>query len=126
MIFLVRVDHEVTVELADADRADVLGDRDLGDRQGGGSAVHGEDVVGMLLVDAHRDGDQLGLVMPTLGEERTDRTVDHAGGEGRLLAGTAFAAEEGARDLARGVHALFDVDGEGQEVHVTQTAHRGG
>ena len=94
VVFLIRVDHEVTVELADADGTDVLGDRNLGDCQGGGSAVHGEDVVGVFLVDRHRDGHELSLVVPATREERADRTVDHAGGQGCLLAGATFATEE--------------------------------
>ena len=123
VVFLMRVDHEVAVELADADRTDVGGNRNLGDRQRRGGTVHREDVVGVLVVDRHRDRDQLGLVVPALGEERTDRTVDHAGGQGGLLAGPGLATEERAGDLAHGVVALFDVDGQGQEVDVAQTAH---
>ena len=64
--------------------------------------------------------------MPALGEERADRTVDHAGSQGGLFAGASFTAEEGARNLADGVHALFDVDGQGQEVNVTKTSDGGG
>ena len=73
-------------------------------------------------VHRHRDRDQLGLVVPALREERPDRPVDHASGQGRLLAGFALATEERAGDFARGVHALLDVDGEGKEVHVAQAA----
>jgi len=46
-----RVDDEVTLELADADGADMGGNRDRRDRQRRGSAVHRKDVVGMLVVD---------------------------------------------------------------------------
>ena len=119
---LVGVDDEVAVELADPDGADVGGDRDRRDRQRRGGAVHREDVVGVDLVDRHRDRDQLGLVVPALGEERPDRPVDHARGQRRLLAGSTLATEERAGDLARGVHPLLDVDGEGKEVHVAQAA----
>ena len=76
----------------------------------------------MDLVDRHRDRDQLGLVVPALGEERADRPVDHARGQRRLLARFALATEERAGDLARGVHPLLDVDGEGKEVHVAKAA----
>src|SRR3954447_8867456 len=61
-------------------------------------------------------------MVPALGEERADRPVDHARGERRFLAGFALATEERAGDLARGVRALLDVDGEGKEVHVAQAA----
>ena len=86
VVLLGGVDDEVAVELADPHRADVGGDRDRGDRQRRGGAVHGEDVVGVDLVHRHRDRDQLGLVVPALGEERADRPVDHARGQRRLLA----------------------------------------
>ena len=120
VVLLGGVDDEVAVELADPHRADVGGDGDRGDRQRRGGAVHREDVVGVDVVNRHRDRDQLGLVVPALGEERADRPVDHARGQRRLLAGATLAAEERAGDLARGVHPLLDVDGEGKEVHVAQ------
>ena len=119
---LVGVDDEVAVELADPDRADVLGDRDLGDRQCRGGAVHREDVVGVDVVHRHRLADQLGLVVPALREQGPDRAVDHPRGQRRLLAGAALASEERAGDLARGVLPLLDVHGQGQEVHVAQVA----
>ena len=100
-----------------------LGDRDCRDRQRGGGAVHGEDVVGVDVVDRQRHRDELRLVVPALGEERADRAVDHARGQRRLLAGSTLAAEERAGDLARGVHALLDVDRQGKKVHVAQVAH---
>ena len=118
-----RVDDEVAVELADPDRADVGGDGDRRDRQRRGGAVHREDVVGVDVVDRQRRGDELGLVVPALGEQRADRAVDHARGQRRLLARSALATEERAGDLARGVHPLLDVDGQGKEVHVAQVAH---
>ena len=40
----------------------------------------------------------------------------------RLLAGAALALEERAGDLARGVHALLDVDGQREEVDVAEVA----
>ncbi len=122
VVLLVGVDDEVAVELADPHRADVGGDRDRRDRQRRGGAVHREDVVGVDLVDRHRDRDQLGLVVPALGEERPDRPVDHARGQRRLLARFTLATEERAGDFARGVHPLLDVDGEGKEVHVAKVA----
>jgi hypothetical protein len=70
------------------------------------------------VVDAQRDRDELRLEVPALGEERADRAVDHAGGQRALLARAALALEERARDLARGVHSLLHVDGEGQEIDV--------
>jgi hypothetical protein len=75
------------------------------------------------VVDRQRDRDELRLVAPALREQRAERAIDEARVERRLRAGAALALEERAGDLARGVHALFDVDREGQEVRVAQTAH---
>src|SRR6476469_5220904 len=83
---LVGVDDEVAVDLADAHRADGRRQRDRGDHQRRGGAVHREDVVGVDLIDAQRDVHQLRLEVPALREQRSDRTVDHARGEGALLA----------------------------------------
>src|SRR5436190_14290905 len=121
-----RVDDEVALDLADAHRADRGRQRHLGDHQRSGRAVHREDVVGVDVVDRQRDRDELRLEVPALGEQRADRAVDHARGQRALLARATLALEEGAGDLARGVHALLDVDREGQEVHVAQVADGGG
>ena len=121
-----RVDDEVAVDLADAHGADGLRERDVGHHQGGGGAVHPEDVVGVHVVDRQRHRHELRLVVPALGEQRAQRAVDHAGDERALLAGTTLALEERAGDLARGVHALLDVDGQRQEVDVALVAGRGG
>ena len=119
---LVGVDHELALELADAHRAHLGRERDVGQGQRGGGAVHREDVVGMHVVDAHRRRDDLRLAVPALREQRPDRPVDHARGEDALLGGAALALEEAAGDLPGGVHALLDVHGQGQEVHVAHVA----
>ena len=76
----------------------------------------------MHVVDRDRLGDDLGLVVVALREEGPDRTVDHAGGQGRLLARPRLAAEERAGDLAGRVVLLLNVDGEWKEVHVADVA----
>src|SRR4051794_24957732 len=121
-VLLLGVDDEVAVDLADAHRANRLRQRDLGDHQRRGGAVHREDVVGVLVIDAERNRDELRLEVPALGEERADGAVDHAGGEGALLAGAALTLEEGAGNLARGVHPLLDVDRQRKEVDIAEVA----
>jgi hypothetical protein len=74
------------------------------------------------VIDRQRDRHELRLEAPALGEERADRTVDHARGQRALLAGTTLALEEGAGDLARGVHALLDIHRQREEVDVTDVA----
>ena len=125
-VLLVGVDDEVAVDLADPHRADRRRERDVGDHQRGGGAVHGEDVVRVDVVDRERDRHELGLVAPALGEQRAERAVDHAGDERRLLARAALALEERAGDLPGRVHALLDVDRQREEVDVAEVAGGGG
>ena len=119
---LVRVDHELALELADPHRAHVGRERDVGQRQRGGGAVHREDVVRVHVVDAHRRRHDLRLAVPALREQRPDRPVDHARGEDALLGGAALALEEAAGDLPGGVHPLLDVHRQGEEVDVAEVA----
>ena len=87
-----------------------------------GRAVHRKDVVGVDVIDAQRDRHELRLVVPALGEERADGTIDHARGQRALLARATLALEERAGDLARRVHALLDVHRQREEVDIAQIA----
>ena len=77
---------------------------------------------GLTRSAAEHGADDVDLVAEAVGEARAQRTVDEAAGEDGLVAGLALTAEERAGDLARGVHALFDVDGEGEEVDAVTDA----
>ena len=121
-IGLLRVYDEVAVDLADPHRADGCRQRDVGDHQRRRGAVHRQDVVWVNMVDRQRDRDQLRVIAPFLGEQRTNRPVDHARRQRALLARTALALEKGAGDFPGGVHALLDVHRQREEVDVAQTA----
>src|SRR5207248_7504429 len=66
--------------------------------------------------------DDLRLAPPALREQRTDRSIDHAGRQRPLLPRPSLALEEAAGDLAGGVHPLLDVDRQGEEVDVADVA----
>ena len=93
---------------------------DIGHR--GGGPVHRQDVVRVLVVHRQRLADDLGLEVPSLGEQRPHRPVDHPRGQRGLLAGATLAAEEGAGDLPGRVVALLDIHRQRQEVDVAQVA----
>src|SRR5690606_15609129 len=57
---------------------------------------------------------------------RAQRAVDEAAGEDRVLARATLGTEEGAGDLARGVHPLLDVDRQREEVEVVLRRLAGG
>ena len=111
-----RVDDELAVDAADADGADRAGERDLADGQRGRRGDRAEDVGLVLLVGREDRDDELDVVLVALGEERADRAVGQAGGQGGRLGRARLALDEAARDLARGVHALLELDREREEV----------
>ena len=119
---LVGVDDEVAVELSDPHRADRRRHGDLGDRDRRRGAVHRQDVVGVDVVHRHRLADDLGLVVPTLGEQGADRPVDHPRRQGGLLTGAGLTAKERSRDLPGRVMALLDIHRQRQKVDVAQIA----
>ena len=98
-------------------RADRAGERDAGDAQRRRRAVDGDHVVGVLLVGAEDGAHDVDLVAEPIGKRGTQRPVNQAAREDGRLGRSAFPPEERAGDLARGIHPLFDVDGEGEEVH---------
>ena len=72
---------------------------------------------GIVLLVGREDRDhELDVVLVALGEERPDRPVGLAGGQDGVLRRPRLALDEAARDLARGVHPLLEVDREREEV----------
>ena len=69
-------------------------------------------------MDSQNGFDDLNLVAQALDEARAQRTVDQARGENRLSTCAAFAAEERTGDAARSVRALFNINGEREEVEL--------
>ncbi len=100
----------------EAHRADRAVERDARHGERGGGAVDRQHVVRVDQVGAHDRGDDLDLVAEALGEARPQRTVGEPTGEDGGLAGPTLTPEDAAGDLARGVHALLDVDGQREEV----------
>ena len=111
-----RVDDELAVDEPDPHGPDGAEERKRRQHERRRRAVDAKDVVRDDHVGRQHGADDLHLVAEALRPERPDRAVDHARGEGGALAGASLALEEAARDLARGVHALFDVDRQREEV----------
>ncbi len=101
-------------------------ERQTGDHGGCGGRVQRDHVVGVVRVDGQHGFDDLHLVAQRVREQRTQRAVDDAAGENGLGARTAFTTEERARDLAGGVHLLFHIHGQREEVVVLLRAGTGG
>ena len=113
-----RVQHILAVEVTHARCADGAVERDAGDRQRGGSADHGGNIGIDLRIGRHHGRHDLHFVVETFREQRTQRTVDQARGQDLLFAGTAFALEETAGDLARSVGALLIIHGQREKILV--------
>src|SRR4029077_4256531 len=104
------------VEVREPHRTDRTVEGNPRDGQCRRRAVDRSDVVRVDLVGAEDGRDALHLVAEVGGKRRAQRTVGEATREDRLLTRPAFTTEERARDLSRGVHTLFDVDREREEV----------
>ena len=116
--FVGRVGDPFAVDrVGHADGADRALEGDARDHQRGRSGVDRQDVVGVVLVGTEDRRDDLGLVAEAVGERRAQRPVGQAAGEDGVLAGTTFAPEERAGDLAGRIGPLLDVDRQREEVH---------
>ena len=96
--------------------ADRTVERNSRQQQCGRGGVERQHVIGVLHVGAHDGADDVDLVAVPVREHRSQRAVDEAAGQDRRLGRTALTTEERTGDLARGIHALFDVDREREEV----------
>ena len=120
-----RVEHVFVIHEADARRADRPLERGAGKRQRGGRGHHCQDVGIVLHVVRQYGDDDLGLVAPAVGEQRTDRAVDQAGNQRLFFGRSAFALEVAAGNTARGVGLLLIVDGERKEIDALARRLRG-
>ena len=111
-----RVDDELAIDAADANSADRACERNVRNAKRGGGTVDREHVRVILTIRTQEERDDLSVVEVTLGEERTQRTVGHAGGEDFLLGGTAFALEVTAGEFADCSGLFLVFDGEREEI----------
>ena len=120
-----RVEHVFVIDEADARRTDRALEGGSGNRQRRGGSDQCQNVGIVFHVMRQHGDDDLGLVAPTLDEQRTDRAVDQTGDQRFLFGGPALALEIAAGNAARGI-GLFDVvDGQGQEVDAFPGRFRG-
>ena len=110
------VGDELAVDATDADGAEGFGHREVREEDGGGSAVHGEDVGVVFSVSGEEERDDLGVVEVAFGEERAQRAVRHPAGEDFFFGGAAFAFEVAAWEAACGGGFFFVFDAEREEV----------
>ena len=120
------VDDVFPVHHADGNGADGAVPRNIGDREGDRSADHGGDFRRAVGINAHDGGDDGNIVAHILREKRTDGSVDNAGGENRLLAGSALALHKGAGNLADRIELLLKIDGKREKIDAVAGLCRSG
>ena len=113
---LARVEHVLAIDVAHAGCADGAAEGDARNGQGCTGADQGRDVGVDFGVERDGVDHDVHVVVEAFGEQRADRAVDQAAGQGFEFAGLGFALEEAAGDLACGVGLLDVVDGQGEEV----------
>ena len=107
----------LTVDVADPNRANRPIPGDLRERQRRRGADDREDVRVVFLIGGHHRGDDLHFGLVALGKQWPNRSVGQARGEGRRFGWSAFALDESAGNLPRGVHSLFILDRQGKEAN---------
>ena len=110
------VQDELSLDAADADvgRGDDQGNVADGDGGAGGDA--GEDVRIVFAVEGENVELNLNFIHEPLGEERTKRAVDEAGGEDFLVCGASFALHESAGEFSSGCAAFAVIDLKWEEI----------
>ena len=101
---------------ADAHCGDGLLERDVAKRERGAGGADAEHVGVEFRIDRKDGRDDLNVVAESVGKERTDRPIDLPRAEHGVFGRTSFALDVAARNFSGGVHLLFEIAGEGEEV----------
>ncbi len=92
--------------------------KDLGDADGCGCTYHAKHFGRILHVGGQDSQCNLNIVMQAFGEQRPDGSVGESGSQDTILSGSALPAEEAPGNFANGIHPLFVVDRQREEVNV--------
>ena len=118
--------HPGAVDQRHPDAADRPGERQAAQLRGGRRSVDRQHVVQLVGVQAQDRHDNLDLVAQTVDEGRAQRAVDEPTSQDRVGGRPAFAAEERAGDTPGGIHPLFDVDRQREEIEMVLGVFAGG
>ena len=115
-LFDCRVDPHFALDDADARRADWAHERDAREGERGRGGDHRQNVrIRLEIIREHR-GDDLCVATEVIGEQRSDRPVDQAGGQRFAVGQASFALEIAARNATGGEGLFLVVNGEGKEI----------
>ena len=110
------VNNKLALNKAYGNTGDRSVPRNVGDGQSNAGADESGDFRRAIRVNRHNGADDGNVVAHVLGEQRTDRAVDHTANKNCLICGTAFSLQEGARDLTYGVELLLKVNRQREEI----------
>ena len=120
------VEEEFFTVPAEDDAGDGAVERDIGNRNGGGSADHRGDLRGAVAVNGEHFAGDDNIVAQIGREERAHRAVNETAREHGVQRRTAFAAVKAAGDTADGVKLFVEVHGEREVVDTVLRARRRG
>ena len=107
-------------------RSNRTGERDARNAQCRRCSIDGDHVVGVLLVRTQDGSHDVDLIAEPVGKRGPQWSIDQTARQDGRLWGPTLPPKERAGDLARGIHPLFNVDGEREEVGpLAHTAGRG-
>ena len=89
----------------------------IGNGKRNGRTDHGDGFGRDVGVNRKRRGNHHNVVENSFREKRTNRTVDEAAYENRLIGSSALALFESAGNFAHGEHFFFVINGEREEIH---------
>ena len=112
-----RVNDILSVHITDGNAGNRPFPRDVGNTERDGGADHGGNFRRAVVIHCHYGADDGNVVAHVLGEQRTDGTVNHAGGKDGLVARASLALNIGAGNPAHGVELLFKIHGKRKEIH---------
>ena len=121
-----RESNPLAVDQSQANAGNRAFERQTGNQSGSGSSVQCDHIVSIVRVDGEHGFHNLHFVAQRVREQRAQWAVNNAASENSFGARAAFTAEERSRNLAGGVHLLFHVHGQREEVVVLLRAGTGG
>ena len=111
-----RIQNDLTVDQTNTDASDRAVPRNIGNRDCNGCCDHAGDLRRAIRIYRQNGHDNGYIVTHILREQRTNRTVNHSGGQNCLFRRLALALSKGAGDSADGIHSLLIVHGQREEV----------
>ena len=100
----------------DANGGDGSSPRDVGDHEGGGSAVESKNIRIVLAIGAKKDGDDLRVVKIAFRKEGAKGAINHPAGEDLFFGRATFPAEVASGYATNGSGFFFVFDGKREEV----------